>query len=405
MSFIVTYLKSKAMQEYFGILLLYPNWIKFIIVGLIVSLLIQLFYYLHYYNGIIRYNRKIKKNLIGYTTSKPPISIIVCAKNEAENLSLHLPIMLEQEYPQYEVIVVNDGSTDESCNLLEQLDKKYSNLYHTFLPMDAKYMSRKKMCLNVGIKAAHYEHLIIVDADCEPGSKRWLSNIIKNYTPGTDIVLGYSDFKKKNGFLYRLIGYENLLSTIQYMGYALKGKVLKGTCRNLSYKKSTFINNKAFSSHLNLEYGDDDLFLQEISTSKNAKIEFSLDSSTHTNREMSFKNYLYDKERRLMTQSRYKGYLKALLYTDSFSKLMFFIFLIALTIGAIIEKDIIMAAIAGGLFLLKFTTQCIIINKTAKILQESKFYISILLFDLIRPVISLYVAIVKTFSNNKNTWG
>ena len=217
------------MQEYFEILLLYPNWIKFLFVGLLVSLLIQLFYYLHYYNGIIRYNRKIKKNLIGYTTSKPPVSIIVCAKNESENLELNLPLLLEQEYPQYEVIVVNDGSTDESCDLLERLDKKYSNLYHTFLPMDAKYMSRKKMCLNVGIKAAHYEHLIIVDADCEPGSKIWLSNIMKNYTPETDMILGYSDFKKKNGFLYRLIGYENLLSTMQYMGYALKGKVLRGT--------------------------------------------------------------------------------------------------------------------------------------------------------------------------------
>lgn len=393
------------MQEYFEILLLYPNWIKFLFVGLLVSLLIQLFYYLHYYNGIIRYNRKIKKNLIGYTTSKPPVSIIVCAKNESENLELHLPMLLEQEYPKYEVIVVNDGSTDESCDLLERLDKKYSNLYHTFLPMDAKYMSRKKMCLNVGIKAAHYEHLIIVDADCEPGSKKWLSNIMKNYTPETDIVLGYSDFKKKNGFLYRLIGYENLLSTMQYMGYALKGKVLRGTSRNLSYKKSTFINNKAFSSHLNLEYGDDDLFLQEIATSKNARIEFSSDSSTHTNRDLSFKNYMYDKERRMMTQSRYKGYLKALLFIDCLSKLMFIILLIGLIIGAIIGKDVILATIAGGVFLLNFTTQCVVINKTASILQESKFYLSILFFELIRPLISLYVAIVKTFSKNKNTWG
>jgi hypothetical protein len=106
----------------------------------------------------------------------------------------------------------------------------------------------------------------------------------------------------------------------------------------------------------------------------------------------------------MMTQGRYKGYLKTLHFIDSLSKLMFIILLIGLIIGAIIEKDIILATIAGSIFLLKFTTQCIVINKTANILQERKFYLSILLFELIRPLISLYVAIVKTFSKNKNTW-
>ena len=114
---------------------------------------------------------------------------------------------------------------------------------------------------------------------------------------------------------------------------------------------------------------------------------------------------MYDKERRMMTQSRYKGYLKALLFIDCLSKLMFIILLIGLIIGAIIGKDVILATIAGGVFLLNFTTQCVVINKTASILQESKFYLSILFFELIRPLISLYVAIVKTFSKNKNTWG
>ena len=392
------------MQEYFEILLNYPIWIKILLIGWVVTLLIQLFYYLYYYSGIIKYNRKIKKNLIGYTTSKPPVSVIVCARNEAENLSSYLPLLLEQDYPKYEVIVVNDGSTDESSTLLEQLDKKYKNLYHTFLSLDAKYKSRKKMCLNLGFKAAHYEHLIIVDADCEPGSNKWLSNIMRNYTAETDMVLGYSDFKKKKGFLYRLMGYENLISSIQYMGFAIKGKVLKGTNRNLSYKKSTFNKNKAFSSHLNLEYGDDDLFVQEVSTSKNVKVEFSPESSTHTNRDMTFKNYLYDKEKRLLTQSRYKSNLKALLYTDNVSKISYKILLISLIICSIMQKDPLLAALIGIIFLLKFGIQALVLNQSAKILQEKRFYFSIIFFELIRPLISLYVVIIKTFSKNTNSW-
>jgi glycosyltransferase involved in cell wall biosynthesis len=392
------------MDTIIDIILNYPIGLKILLSLYVVVLLIQLFYHLYFYNGIIRYNRKIKRNKVGYTTSQPPISIIVCAQNESENLRKYLPKLLEQEYPCFEVIVINDGSTDESCDVLKLLNQKYKNLYHTFLPTNAKFTSRKKICLNVGVKAAHYEHLIIVDADCEPTSSKWIANIVRNYTSETDIILGYSSYKKKNGFLYSLIGYENLLSTIQYMGFALKGKVLRGTNRNISYKKRLFSANKTFHSHLNLEYGDDDLFIQDISTSKNTKVEFTPDSITLTDREITFKNYLYDKEKRLLTQSQYKKNLKALMKVGYSSKILFDITYIAIVIGSIILKDYLLLAIIFGTFILHFIVRCLVINLTAKIVHERKFYLSILLFDMIMPWISLYVVVINFFSRNANRW-
>lgn len=393
------------MEEYIEILLLYPTWIKAILIVFVVTLFIQLFYYLHYYNGIIRYNRKIKKNLINYTSSKPAVSIIVCANNEVENLSMNLPKLLEQNYPSYEVIVVNDGSTEESCNLLKQLVKKYPNLHHTFLPREAKYTNRKKMCLNIGIKAAHNEQLIIVDADCEPESNAWLSYIMRNYTSEVDLVLGFSDFREKKGFLNKLIGYENLLSTMQFMGFALKGRVIKGNGHNISYKKSIVVKNKAVSSHLRLEYGDDDLLVQEISTAKNVRIEFSPDSVIHANRKISFKNYLYDKEKKLMTQEQYKKSLKALLYIDKISNLAYKIILIGLLSYSLVSTDRLLLLITFSIFFIKATTHSIVVNKTAKILREKNFYLTSLLIEFIKPFISLYVLIKKSMSKNKkNTW-
>ncbi len=191
-----------------------PVVILLLTVTFTVSFLIQVFYYLYYYSGIIFYHRKIKKGKIEYSAEKPPVSVIICAKNEAENLEAFLPLILEQHYPEYEVIVVNDGSTDQSNDIIEKYKDKYPHLYHTFLPMEAKYMSRKKMCLTVGIKAAKYDNLLLIDADCEPAGKEWISSMVRNFTGKSELILGYGGHKPKKGLLNSFISYDILFIAI-----------------------------------------------------------------------------------------------------------------------------------------------------------------------------------------------
>lgn len=372
----------------------------------VIALLIQLFYYLYYYTGVWSLARKINKGNNPYDKQRPPVSVIICAKNEADNLEKFLPSILEQDYPEFEVIVVNDGSTDESSNLLEHLQLKHKNLYQTFLPMEAKYHSRKKACLTVGIKAARYEHLLFTEADCQPNSKFWISNMVQNFTPKTEIVLGYSSYEKKEGFLNAMLNYDNIFNAMQFMGFARKGKTYMGTSRNLAYKKELFFKNKSFASHLDLTLGDDDIHIQQISTPENVQIEFFHNGAMTSFREHTYKTFFAEKDMRMYTGLRYNARTKSLIRTELTSRFLSYILAIVLIPAFLFNSLFIMAGITAGLFLLRFITQLCVINSTCKCLHEKSKIFSIPLFDLLLPSITLYLYSVRNFTRPKVAqWG
>lgn len=372
----------------------------------VVAILVQLFYYLHYYTGVWSLARKIKKGNNVYSKQRPPVSVIICAKNESENLERFLPSILDQDYPEYEVIVVNDGSTDESSNLLERLQLTHKNLYQTFLPMEAKYHSRKKACLTVGIKAAHHEHLLFTEADCQPNSKFWISNMMQNFTPKAEIVLGYSSYEKKEGFLNAMLNYDNIFTSMQFMGFARKGKTYMGTSRNLAYKKELFFKNKSFASHLDLTLGDDDIHIQEISNSENVRIEFFNKGATTSFREHTYKTFLSEKDMRMYTGLRYNARTKALIRTELATRFLSYLLAVVLIGGFVATSSFLLAGVTAGLFLLRYLTQIIVINSACKCFREKRKIFSIPLFDLMLPAITLYLYSVRSFTKPKVAqWG
>ncbi len=380
-----------------------PDIIRILGVLFAATFLIQSYYYLYYYSGMLFYNRKVKKGKVTYNTAQPPVSVIICAKNEAENLEAFLPAILEQDYPQYEVIVVNDGSTDESNEILDKYGEKYPHLYHTFLPMEAKYMSHKKICLTVGIKAAKYDDLLLIDADCETAGKDWITNMVRNFTGKSEIILGYGGHKYKKGLLNKLISFDILFIAIQYMGFALKKRPYMGVGRNLSYKKELFFKNKGFASHLNLASGDDDLFIKEVANKENTRVEFSPESVTWSARKMTFKSFVYQKERHLSTGSHYTIPTQARIGTEILSRALFYILFITLSVYMINTQNYILAGIVGGIFLLRYIFQFIIINCTASVLRERKFFLTIIFFDIFLPLISLYTLTLGKIGTKRHT--
>lgn len=365
--------------------------------------IIQLYYYFTYYNRIIRHKKKTMEGSFKYSRSTPPVSVIICAQNEAENLEKFLPSILTQDYPKYEVIVVNDGSTDQSSILLEKLDKEYPHLYHTFLPMDAKYTSRKKMCLTVGIKAAKYDHLLLLDADCKPAGKFWIQSIMQNYEDGTEIVLGYSKTEGDDSFLSKLIRYDSITSAMRYLGFALQGKTYRGTAKNLSYKKNLFFQNKGFSSHLNLILGDDSLFLQEVATPQNTKVEITPQSLTISNRKETTKSFMYQRGLLLETLWKYKRSIFTSIFIENISRLLFYGVFAVLFAFFLIMQQWILAGITFLLFLIRFLTQLNIIRKSAIILEEKPFALSIPFFDILMPLISIYITITGMFDRKEDS--
>ncbi|MDL2221269.1 glycosyltransferase [Parabacteroides sp. OttesenSCG-928-N08] len=326
----------------------------------------------------------------------PPVSVVVYSHNERELLRQHLPLLLSQDYPQFEVIVVNDGPTDEKDELLSSLKQQYDNIYFTFIPNDAKYLSRKKLALTMGIKAAKYETLLFSEVNCKPLSNQWIRAMMSSYGKETQIVLGFCAYGNYKGLFHRLIAYDNLLHGIEMISPALRHKAFTANGRNLSYKKALFFQHKGFHHSLNLHAGDDDLFVNRFATSANTEVTYTPDAITQMERLYHYKVWREYKVSRAATQKQYKG-LRHYLY--GFEPLLFFLFL-AVVIASIIvgiQGNWIVAASAALLYLVRLATKAIILHKSANMLQQKPTTWWLPLFEIIQPLYGLYVRIYRVF--------
>src|SRR5690554_3258730 len=237
--------------------------------SLLFFFLIQLFFYLRVYKRPYRYERKRDKPEIP-DDQLPGISVIITSKNDAEALEKNLPYIMEQDYPNFEVIVVNSGSTDETDMVLKAAEQKYPGLYHTYVPAGADGVNEKKLALTLGIKAAKHEVLLFTEAYCKPCSSQWIREFGKEFSKGKEVVLGYSRirFDRKTA-MWRFIRYDNLVHHLKFLSMAIAGKPFMGIGRNMAYKKNLFFEQKGFSPILNIDGGEDDLFINRVARKKN----------------------------------------------------------------------------------------------------------------------------------------
>jgi cellulose synthase/poly-beta-1,6-N-acetylglucosamine synthase-like glycosyltransferase len=209
------------------------------------------------------------------------VTILVCAHNERENLEELIPILVAQQYPTFEVLIMDDRSTDGSHLLLEQLQSEYAQLRFIRLDKEHEHVTPKKYALTIGLKKAQYPTVLLTDADCRPASTDWLTVMVGNLTnPNKQLVLGFSPYEQRPGFLNLLIRSETLFTAVQYFSLALAGSPYMGVGRNLSYRTQLFFANKGFYTHKNVLGGDDDLFVNEVATGHNTAV--CLDPATFT---------------------------------------------------------------------------------------------------------------------------
>lgn len=328
-----------------------------------------------------------------------PVSIIICAKNEAENLKELLPLMLEQTYPSFEVIVVNDSSEDDSDLVLAGIKNKYPALYYTTIPKDRKFSHGKKLALTIGVKAANNEHLVLTDADCRPASDQWLHNMAQGFAePQKEIVLGFGGYEKRRGLLNLLVRYDAFFTAIQYLGFALSGKPYMGVGRNLAYTKSLFVNNGGVKKHAHLLSGDDDLFIQDRATKQNTSVIIQAASHTISHAPTTFSEWWQQKSRHLSTNRYYKASIKSELGLEPLSR-QFFLF-----ISAYLIFFNTFALVAVGLIFLRLTVQLVLWRKAAKQLNQGRIYWSLLIFDWLHPWLLFLAQFGNPKRRNKYRW-
>lgn len=352
--------------------------------------IIQALYYLCLYNRIHLRSRAVKRGNVHFSQELPPVSVIICAREECENLRRNLKAVLEQDYPQFEVIVINDGNTDESEDYLTLLEEKYPHLYHSFVPDSSRYISRKKLAATLGVKASKYDWLVFTEANCCPQSNQWLRLLARNFTSRTQVVLGYSGYERGKGWLHKRVAFDNLFTSMRYLSFALAGSPYMGIGRNLAYCKELFYEHKGFSAHLNLQRGDDDLFVNHVATAENTRVETDADATVRMQPVFRAKDWREEKIGYASTARLYHGMQRWLAGLETTTRLAFHVAWMATLATAILHFHWLAAGIAFLVWILRFILQAIIVNKTAKDLNDRRrYYWSLPVFDVLQPLQSL----------------
>lgn len=334
--------------------------------------IIQIVIYLAVYGKVSFYKEKPAT-----ATDLPPVSVIICAKNEADNLTEYLPKILTQEYPEFEVVVVNDCSWDNTEDVLREYGKIFPNLKTILIKEDEYYKHGKKFALMVGIKGAKYEHLLFTDGDCFPTGAHWIKEMMQGYDAGREIVIGYGPYIKQKSFLNKLLRFDTFMIGLQYLSAGLANKPYMGVGRNLSYKKDLFFKNKGFATHYHITSGDDDLFVNQAATATNTAVVLSKESFTYSVPAKTFAEWNRQKTRHLSTGSFYSGPSRNRLLFIHIINYLFW----ALAIAAFTRVDWLI--VTGSLFLIKNIVQFIALYKGGEKLDEKDIIGGFLLFEFL----------------------
>ena len=285
----------------------------------------------------------------------------------------------------YDQTIIIRADTEDILGVMEE---KYPHLYHSFTPDSARYISHKKLALTLGIKASKHDWLVFTETNCMPASNQWLKLMARNFTSQTQIVLGYSGYDRIKGWLHKRIAFDTLFQSLRYLGFALAGNPYMGIGRNMAYRKELFFKQKGYSKYLNLQRGEDDLFINQIVTKTNTRVETDFNATMRKEEKISY----------MATARFYRGAQRYLSGFETFSRLLFYVACMAGIVFGILNFHWLVAGIALLIWLLRYITQAIVINRTAKEMGGGrKYYFSLPIFDILQPIQSLNFKLCRLF--------
>jgi glycosyltransferase involved in cell wall biosynthesis len=278
------------------------------------------------------YTVELSKTAKQKATQSLPVSVIVCAHDEEQNLRDLIPLLLSQNHPEFEIIIVDDRSNDGTFDLLLQETAKDHRLRMVHVNRTPQLFNAKKYALTLGIKAAKYEWLLLTDSDCRPDSNNWISSFAKHFSQTTQFVLGFSPYEQRPGMLNAFIRFETLISGVQYISFALLGVPYMGVGRNLSYRRTKFLEEKGFNTFIKVTGGDDDLFVNQHARNTNTAVCIEADSIMRSRPKTSLGSFFDQKVRHLSVGKYYRFGHRIMLGLFSLSWILTWMLGIALAI-------------------------------------------------------------------------
>jgi glycosyltransferase involved in cell wall biosynthesis len=333
-----------------------------VLCGLIMA--VQCFYQIFFFYKFIRF----KVADVSYNDGENnPISVIVCARDEYKNLIHGMPALAAQNHNNFELLLVDDVSFDETRDYMDNFIKENAHVNYLRIQQEGFMPNGKKYPLSLGIKTSKHNYLALTDADCLPASPNWLQFIADQYNKGKEVILGYGPYIKTKGFLNACIRYETLLTALQYFSYALAGIPYMGVGRNLAYKKDLFYAQKGFAAHLHIPSGDDDLFIKDAATKHNTGIMLHPNSFMYSHASKTFAGWVKQKTRHYSTGRLYNKNLK--MFLGAFSLSWFLLY--PLIIACLLSPFYIFGL---SVLLLRIILHGIIMYFTTKILKENDLF-------------------------------
>ena len=365
--------------------------------------LIQMCYFWGLFSRLAFFKKKI------YDKGNPeyePVSVIVCAKDAYEYLINLVPKILSQDYPDFELVIVNDCSQDETADYLKELVRQRPDVNVVTLTQSLNFFHGKKFPLSMGIKSAKHDLLLLTDADCLPNNNQWIKSMVGAFRDNTDVVLGYAPYFTRKGLLNKLIRFDTLYTAIQYLSMALAKKPYMGVGLNLSYRRELFYKNKGFTSHYNIPSGDDDIFISQVANRSNTRISIDPNIRIESEPKHSFSSWIHQKRRHYSTVNKYKPLINRTLGTLLMSRLLYYTSLILLfclpQATVFSEYNFIYYIALGTPALIHFTSMDIIYIKSAKQLGENKLYLFLSpVYDIFFTLFTTLLGIVNTISKPK----
>jgi len=353
-------------------------------------LIIQLSYYITFLAAYVI------KPVVATDNSSKALSVIVCAKNEADNLKQHLPFLLQQDYQNFDIILVNDNSSDATLEVMESFAEIDDRVRVVNVKGVENFWGKKKYALTLGIKAATKPYLIFTDADCKPRSNQWLRNLAASFSKEKRIVLGYGAYAHKaSSLLNHIIRFETLLTAIQYFSYANLGNAYMGVGRNMAYHRDVFFDNSGYMKHMNVMSGDDDLFINSVANKTNVAILDHPDSVTESQPKASCVAWLRQKRRHVTTAHFYKRQHKFLLAAFFFSQLGFFLLALILVIN---YHSLLLVL---SLVLLRYLIVGLVFFKSSKKLQENGLFMIFPFLELVLVLFQFFIFCANRISKPK----
>ncbi len=341
----------------------------FIIIFIITFL--NIWFWLFIFSRFSLYKDK-NNNKSGILQFNNMTSVILAVKNEEDNLRKNLDYIIKQNFKGFEITIIDDHSSDDTLKYLKDIASRH----HHINILENVSKNGKKHALTLAINGCNKEIIVLTDADCVPASPEWLSSIASKFSDEKkEIILGYSPYIG-NGFLAKFIRFETFMTALQYFSYALSGMPYMGVGRNMAFRKAVFVRNNGYSDHMDIQSGNDDLFVMANATSKNTDIQIDPKSFMYTSPQKTIKDFLIQKSRHVSSSFKYKPFFKVLLFLYSFSHIAFYFSLLYLILHTNYIEFV-------ALWLFRYIVIMMISYKSMKKLKEKDLFKYLALFDFL----------------------